>query len=71
MKGLDNLVVKVDCKVEVSDQTAEHCLKLLEIWQDNNPDKYIEVQRIVAEAGTKTVKTIFAIGGGETTHEQM
>ena len=63
MKEIDSLTVKIGCKIEVSDQTAENCLKLLEIWQNDNPDKFIEVQRIVTEAGSKTM---FTIRGGTT-----
>ena len=34
--------ITINCSVTVSDETAERCLKLLEIWQDDNPDKYIK-----------------------------
>ena len=58
MKEIDSLAVKIGCKIEVSDQTAEHCLKLLEIWQENNPDKYIDIMKAKTEEGFKTLFTI-------------
>ena len=32
----------VDVGVVVSDQTAKRCLRILEMWQEDNPDKFIE-----------------------------
>ena len=58
MEGRNSITVKVDCKIDVSDQTAESCLKLLEIWQENNPDKYIDIMRAKTEEGSKTLFTI-------------
>lgn len=34
--------ITINCSVTVDTKTAERCLKLLEIWQDENPDKYIK-----------------------------
>ena len=34
--------ITINCPVTVDTKTAERCLKLLEIWQDDNPDKYIK-----------------------------
>ena len=58
MGKYDSITVNVGCKIEVSDQTAEHCLKLLEIWQENNPDKYIDIMKAKTEEGFKTLFTI-------------
>ena len=59
MGVIDNISVKIDCKLDVPDQTIECCLKLLEIWQENNPDKYIDIMRAETPEGHKT---LFAIG---------
>lgn len=50
--------VTVGCKLTVSDETADNCLKLLEIWQNDNPDKHIEVRNIYTEEGRKTIFSI-------------
>lgn len=34
----DELTVDVKAKLTVSDETAKRCLKLLEMWLDDNPD---------------------------------
>ena len=40
-----DLVVDVDARLTVSDETAERCLRLLEMWQDDNPGKMIQQER--------------------------
>ncbi len=42
MASADSITVTINCSVAVDTKTAEGCLKLLEIWQDANPDKYIK-----------------------------
>lgn len=39
------LTVTVEGRFSISDETAERCLRLLEMWQDDNPDKFIECER--------------------------
>lgn len=34
----EELTVEVKAKLTVSDETAKRCLKLLEMWWDDNPD---------------------------------
>ena len=38
----DHLTVTVSANLVVSDETAERCLRLLEMWQRDNPDRKIE-----------------------------
>lgn len=38
----NKLNIDVNARVTVSDDMAERCLRLLEMWQEDNPDKCIE-----------------------------
>lgn len=40
-----DLTIDVDARLTVSDETAERCLRLLEMWQDDNPGKRILQER--------------------------
>ena len=40
-----DLTIDVDARLSVSDETAERCLRLLEMWQDDNPGKRILQER--------------------------
>lgn len=42
---LRDFSVSIDAVVKVSDETAARCLRLLEIWQDDNPNKFIICER--------------------------
>lgn len=44
MAKLKELNVDVTARLTVSDETAERCLRLLEMWQADNPAKKIEGQ---------------------------
>lgn len=44
MSTINELTIDVYANLTVSDDTAKRCLKLLEIWQEDNPDKYVEGQ---------------------------
>lgn len=46
--------ITVNVSVDVSDETAVRCLKLLEMWSDDNPDKTIEGERVATVDGIKT-----------------
>lgn len=37
-----DLNIEVNARITVSDAMAERCLRLLEMWQEDNPDKYID-----------------------------
>lgn len=41
MAKRDELTVEVSAKLTVSDETANRCMSLLEMWLDDNPDKTI------------------------------
>lgn len=42
MTKVDELTVSVNVGLSVSDETAQACLKLIELWLNDNPDKCIE-----------------------------
>lgn len=41
MAKIEEVTVEVRAAVTVPDETAEKCLRLLELWQDGNPDRRI------------------------------
>ena len=47
----DNLTVTVNTKVVIPNETAERCMRLLEMWMDDNPDKTIICDRQEGEKG--------------------
>lgn len=49
------LTVDVYPKLTVTDEQAERCLRLLEMWQEDNPDKFIQGDTKDTESGRKTV----------------
>lgn len=51
----DRLSVEVNARMTIPLETAERCLKLLEMWQNDNPDMFIEGENIETETGRKTV----------------
>lgn len=48
------LTVNVRANIEVPDETVVRCLKLLEMWSNDNPDKTIEGERVATVGGIKT-----------------
>lgn len=52
-----DLTIEVKASLSVSDETARRCLKLLEMWQEDNPDKFIQGERIATTDGYRTVFT--------------
>lgn len=52
------LTVEVETKLTVSDESAERCLKILEMWQEDNPDKFIEGREVETETGRKILYRI-------------
>lgn len=50
----NEITVNVSAKIDVSDETAVRCLKLLEMWSDDNPNKMIEGERVATVDGIKT-----------------
>lgn len=51
---MKELTVEVNAKISITDETAERCLKLLEMWSEDNPDKTIEGERVAKTGGIKT-----------------
>ena len=39
------VTVDVEARLTISDETAERCLRILEMWQEDNPDKRILGER--------------------------
>lgn len=54
----DRMTVDVTARLTVPDETIERCLRLLEMWQEDNPDKYIEGKEILTDRGRKIVYQI-------------
>ena len=49
MANLSDLSVTVNAKVSVPNETAERCMRLLEMWMDDNPDKTIICEQLAGE----------------------
>lgn len=41
MAKVKDLTVTVNANLTVTDETAQRCLRLLEMWQADNPDKQV------------------------------
>lgn len=54
----NGLTIEVDTRITVSDESAERCLKILEMWQEDNPDKFIEGREVETETGRKILYRI-------------
>lgn len=39
--ALNSVKMDVDVDIKISDSTAEKCLRILELWQNDHPDKEI------------------------------
>ncbi len=50
--------IEVETKLTVSDESAERCLRILEMWQEDNPDKFIEGREVETETGKKILYRI-------------
>ena len=58
MTQVGKITVNVDTRITVSDESAERCLRILEMWQEDNPDKYIEGREVETETGRKILYRI-------------
>lgn len=45
--AINDVRISVTANVTVSDEMAERCLRLLEMWQDDNTDKVIICERSI------------------------
>lgn len=43
--AINDVRISVTANITVTDEMAERCLRLLEIWQDDNADKHIVGKR--------------------------
>lgn len=41
MLKIDTLNLEIDAKITISDECVERCLKLIEFWLNDNPNKRI------------------------------
>lgn len=39
MAKIEDVTIDVTAKLNISDETAERCMRLLEMWMDDNPGK--------------------------------
>ena len=44
--AINDVRISVTANITVSDETAERCLRLLEMWQEDNADKKIIGERL-------------------------
>ena len=69
MKAQD-LTIEINASLTISDETAERCMRLLEMWMDDNPNRTILCSCI----GNRHKLRFAAPGMGsqndETTHKQ-
>lgn len=52
--ALNSVKMDVDVDIKISDSTAEKCLRILEIWQNDHPDKEIIGTKTQTQNGLKT-----------------
>lgn len=50
------LTIDINAKLIVSDETAERCLRILEMWQADNPAKFIDAEEIPNGTHNPTIK---------------
>lgn len=70
MMEAEKLTFKVLARLGVPDETAERCLRILEMWLDDNPDKQILVDVENMEDGSRRHKMKIAPFGVLPYHEQ-
>ena len=66
MANVKDLTVTVSANLTVSDETVQRCLRLLEMWQADNPDRMIEgewMEHNQVEFRIVPFKTKAALGG--------
>ena len=52
--ALNSVKMDVDVDIKISDSTAEKCLRILELWQNDHPDKEIIGTKKQTEDGIRT-----------------
>lgn len=53
MSVLDKVEVKVNAKIDVPAETANACVKLLEIWANADNSRRIEIDSVTTEEGVE------------------
>ncbi len=53
MSVLDKVEVKVNAKIDVPTETANACVKLLEIWANADNSRRIEIDSVTTEEGVE------------------
>lgn len=48
-----DLSITVHASMSVPDETARRCMKLLEMWMDDNPDKHIVCDAVSLDDGIR------------------
>jgi len=56
---VNDLTIDVNARVTVSDETVERCLRIIEMWIDDNPDKTILGEKMPMADGRE--RTLFRI----------
>ena len=51
---VNGLSIEVQAKLTITDETAERCLRMIEMWQRDNPDKIIRGEEKRTERGIET-----------------
>lgn len=51
MSNKEKIDIDVNANVTIPDKTVERCLRLIEMWMDDNPDKRIIVEKIACIDG--------------------
>lgn len=67
----ERLTIDVNARISVPDETIDRCLRLLEMWQEDNPDKHIEGKEILTDTGRKIVYQICVRGERKDDAEQV
>ena len=49
------LTVEVIAKLTITDEMANRCLRLLEFWQNDNPNKHIVADTVLTTDGKRTL----------------
>lgn len=65
MAKLDELTIEVAAKLTVSDETANRCMALLEMWMHDNDDVATHALNWAIECLDKMDTIVPAEGGGE------
>lgn len=68
MAKIEELTVEVNARLFVSDETAERCLRLLEMWQKDNPDRQIQGEWIPGEGAAFRIVPRPTMGGEINVH---